>query len=229
MTRRQLPPENDAVVVVDFGGDADHVQLIETVTPASDTGTNSPPPAFEPGISALAAASAAAACAAALVAAVVVARHRHQTITTVRHQLAPVAVAVDALGCPVRSQCTVTGSPQLGMMTAVQLWNPRVVVDAGNVVLDSTSTPVRSTLELHLTRPRPENVNPPVWISVVSQCVPGGAAVPGSAQLQATSIAIVVAGSRSGCSVAVSALSGAALGPLVGSLTELAHRKALQL
>ena len=229
MTRRELPADDGALDVVDFGSDPDCVPRIETVTPASDSGARSPRPAFEPGISALAAAAAAVACAAASVIAVLVAQHRYATITAVRHQLAPVAVAVDALGCPAGSQCTVTGSPQLGMMMAVQLWNPRVEVDAGNAVLDATSTPVRSTLELHLTRSQPADVEPPVWISVVSQCVPGGSTVPGSAQLQAASVTIVVAGSRAGCSVAVTALSSVALGPLVGSLTELAHRKALQL
>lgn len=169
----------------------------------------------------------------ALVVAVGAWRHRARPVTTVRTVSAGSPVAVDAAGCPVVDRCRM-GTGLGTLYAAVLAWDPASVLVAGTDVRSAAGLTLRSTLvaETSVTFP---NASPleraRSLLTVVAQCVPGGAVVPSSVRADdaARRVQSVTVPGRPGCSVTVTSEAEDGVAVPVESLNELAHRPGMQL
>ncbi len=154
---------------------------------------------------------------AALCGAVLSWHHASRTVTTVVRTPAQTAASVDASGCPVTQVCSITAQPSTALTRAIRRRFPDAVIDSGGSVQLPDGTDVRSTALALLSGG--------VQVSVVAQCIPGGAAVPSRAAQAGT---VVVPG-KPGCSVAVTAHVPAGGTPPTAALTALAADPTVQL
>lgn len=145
-------------------------------------------------------------------------RSSTRTITTVRTVTAVVPVTVDAIGCPLTTNCDVSATPPPAVVSALTRWSSGAILDSGTVTYDEKGTPVHSVVIAEVGGANR------VLLTVVSQCVPRGALVPAAVRGDpGTGVNAVTMSGRPGCSVVVT-------GALpVARLALLAHAPELQL
>lgn len=187
---------------------------------------------LDPGVPVAVAGIAAVAALIALIVAVGVWRHRTRTVTTVRTVAAGAPVAVDAAGCPLTDRCRVaTGSPML--YAAVLTWDPAATLVTGIDVRSAVGVPLRATLvaDTEVTFPNGSPLERARSVlTIVSQCVPGGAAVVSSVGADAARrVQTVTVAGRPGCSVTVTSEAEDGVPVPIESLADLARRPGMQL
>ena len=167
-----------------------------------------------------------------LTAAVLQWRHQARTVTVVHTVGAGSAVSIDASGCPVATECEVTaGARQLA--ETVLNWDPQATIVAGSQSRTPAGVAVRSTLiaETSVTFPNGSPLERArTALTIVAQCVPGGAALSSSQRTDATRrVQTLTVAGRIGCSVTVTAAAEDGVAVPIDSLDDLAHRRGLQL
>lgn len=146
-------------------------------------------------------------------------RSSTRTVTTVRTLTVAAPVTVDAIGCPLETNCDVSASPPPAVVSAIARWSGGAILDSGTVTYDELGTPVHSVVIAEVGGAER------VLLTVVSQCVPHGRLVAEAVRSDpGTGVnAVTVSGRRPGCSVVVT-------GALpVARLALLAHAPEFQL